>query len=144
MPAARIGPMPLDGPMPRIMPGRQVLLDLVGRGRGRCAQEPCLELLAVCPVVDPLARSRDPLTRCNDCGVADNSHDITMPARLDPQNAKAILSIMVRDALDETGKNLLLADSRMGVSWSVRQNHQSHACHSAQSGGSGGNIGRVT
>src|SRR5271167_2361565 len=39
--------------------------------------------------------------------MADNGHDITMPARLGPQNAKAILSIMVRDALDETGKNLL-------------------------------------
>jgi hypothetical protein len=30
-----------------------------------------------------------------------------MPARLGPQNAKAILGIMVRDALDETGKNFL-------------------------------------
>jgi hypothetical protein len=30
-----------------------------------------------------------------------------MPARLGPQNTKAILGIMVRDALDETGKNLL-------------------------------------
>jgi len=29
------------------------------------------------------------------------------PARLGPENAKAILDIMVRDALDETGKNLL-------------------------------------
>src|SRR6266478_1611460 len=30
-----------------------------------------------------------------------------MPARLRPQNAKAILNIMVRHALDETGKNFL-------------------------------------
>ncbi len=36
-----------------------------------------------------------------------DGHDITMPARLGPQNAKAILGIMVGDALDETGKNLL-------------------------------------
>ena len=35
--------------------GREVLLDAVGRGRGRCAQEPRLELLAVCPIVDPFA-----------------------------------------------------------------------------------------
>jgi hypothetical protein len=40
--------------------------------------------------------------------MADNGHDITMPARLGPQNAKAVLGIMVRDALDETGKYLLL------------------------------------
>ena len=30
-----------------------------------------------------------------------------MPACLRPHNAKAILDIMVCDALDETGKNLL-------------------------------------
>jgi hypothetical protein len=39
--------------------------------------------------------------------MADNGHDITMPARLGPQNAKAILDIMVRDALDETSEHLL-------------------------------------
>jgi len=39
--------------------------------------------------------------------MADNGHDITMPTRLGPQNAKAILGIMIRDALDETGKNFL-------------------------------------
>ena len=39
--------------------------------------------------------------------MADNGHDITMPARLGPQTAEAILNIMVRDAFDETGKNLL-------------------------------------
>jgi hypothetical protein len=36
-----------------------------------------------------------------------NRHYITMPARLGPQHAKAILDVMVRDALDETGKNFL-------------------------------------
>ena len=40
-----------------------------------------------------------------------------MAARLGPQNAKAILDIMVRDALDETGKNFLRTDSRKGVSY---------------------------
>jgi hypothetical protein len=34
--------------------------------------------------------------------MADNGHDITMPARLGPQNAKTVLDIMVRDALDQT------------------------------------------
>ena len=36
-----------------------------------------------------------------------NRHDITMPARLGPQHAKAILDIMVRNSFDETGKNFL-------------------------------------
>ena len=35
--------------------GREVLLDAVGRSRGRCAQEPRFELLAVGAVVDPFA-----------------------------------------------------------------------------------------
>ena len=39
--------------------------------------------------------------------MADNGHDLAMPARLGPQNAKAILSIMVRDPLDHASKNLL-------------------------------------
>jgi len=39
--------------------------------------------------------------------MADNGNDITMPARLGPQNAKAILDIMVRDALDETSEHIL-------------------------------------
>ena len=41
------------------------------------------------------------------CGMADNGHDVTMTARVGSQNAKAILDIMVRDALDEAGKNFL-------------------------------------
>jgi hypothetical protein len=39
--------------------------------------------------------------------MADHGDDITMSACLGSQNAKAILGIMVRDALDETGKYLL-------------------------------------
>jgi hypothetical protein len=37
----------------------------------------------------------------------DNGHDITMTARLGPQHAKAILGVMIRDALDEIGENFL-------------------------------------
>ncbi len=39
--------------------------------------------------------------------MADDGHDVTMTACLGPQNAKAILGIMVSDPLDEPGKNLL-------------------------------------
>jgi hypothetical protein len=39
--------------------------------------------------------------------MADNGHDITMSARLGPQHAKAILGVMVRDALDQAGENFL-------------------------------------
>ena len=38
-----------------------------------------------------------------------------MPACLGPQNAKAILDIMVGDALDEAGENLLQRFLRRGL-----------------------------
>ena len=87
--------------------GREVLLDAVGRIGERGAQKSRLELLAVGAVVDPFARGGDPLTGRNGCGMADNGHDITMPARLGAQNAEAVLGIVVRDALDEAGQNFL-------------------------------------
>ena len=60
--------------------------------------------------------------------MADNGHDITVPARLGPQNAKAILGIMVRDALDETGKNLLrLVLGRVFHGWCGRVTGCTHA-----------------
>ena len=40
--------------------------------------------------------------------MADNGHDITMTARLGPQNAKAILDIMVCDTLDQPRQHLLI------------------------------------
>ena len=42
----------------------------------------------------------------NGCGMADNGHDITMPARLGPQNAKAVLDIMIGDPLDQPRQHL--------------------------------------
>jgi hypothetical protein len=33
--------------------------------------------------------------------MADHGHKITMPARLGPQNAEAILGVVVSDALDQ-------------------------------------------
>ena len=87
--------------------GREVLLDAVGRIGERGAQKSRLELLAVGAVVDPFARGGDPLTGRNGCGMADNGHDVTMPARLGAQNAEAVLGIVVRDALDEAGQNFL-------------------------------------
>jgi hypothetical protein len=38
--------------------------------------------------------------------MADNGHDIAMPARLSPQNAKAILDIMVGNPLDQPRQHL--------------------------------------
>ena len=51
--------------------GREVLLDAVRRGRRRCPQEPCFELLAVGAVIHPITRRRDPLTGRNGRGVSE-------------------------------------------------------------------------
>jgi hypothetical protein len=39
--------------------------------------------------------------------VAEDSHEFSMPARLRPQNAEAVLDIVERDALDETRQHFL-------------------------------------
>jgi hypothetical protein len=59
------------------------------------------KLLAVCAIVDPFAGRCDPLMGCNSGRMTDNGHDIPMPPRRDPDNAKAILDIMILDPLDQ-------------------------------------------
>jgi hypothetical protein len=84
-----------QGQRPRINPEERYL-DPIGRSRRRCAQEPCFELLTVSAVVDPIARSREPLTAGNACGMADHT--------------KTILGIVIRYALDEAPPALSWVD----------------------------------
>ena len=70
-------------------------------------QKPRLELLAVGAIVDPFAGGGDPLAGGNGCGMADDGHQIAMPARLRPQNAEAVLGVVEGDALDEAGQHFL-------------------------------------
>ena len=70
-------------------------------------QKPRLELLAVGAVVDPFARRGDPLAGGDRRGVADHGDEIAMAARLDPQNAEAVLGIVERHPLDQAGEHLL-------------------------------------
>src|SRR5438552_5168446 len=80
---------------------------------GAMSQKAGFELLPVGAVVDPFARGGDPLTGGNGCGMADHGHDLTMPARLDAQDAEAVLLVVVGDALDETGEHLLIGSNRL-------------------------------
>jgi len=59
------------------------------------------------PCVRSLTHSPEAVIHSPAAMVAAWPTTVTMPARLGPQNAKTILGIMVRDALDEAGKNLL-------------------------------------
>ena len=54
-----------------------------------------------------VAGGSDPLAGGNGCGMANDSHDITMSARLGPKNAEAVLGIVVGDALDEASQHFL-------------------------------------
>src|SRR4051812_43592498 len=64
-------------------------------------------------VVDPFARCGDPLAGGDRGGVPDGGHQVAVPARLDAQNAEAVLAIMVGDALDETRQHLLCRQTRL-------------------------------
>ena len=88
-------------------PGTEILLDAVDGGRRRGAHEARLELLAMGAVVDPFARRGDPLAGGDHGGVADDGDQIAVAARLDAQNAEAVLGVVERDALDKAGQNFL-------------------------------------
>jgi hypothetical protein len=66
-----------------------------------------LELLAVSAVVDPIARSRDPLTGGNARSMANYGHDITMTTRPGAQNTKTVLGVVVGYPLDEAREHFL-------------------------------------
>jgi len=102
MPAARTGPMPLTSR------NRSAVASITSNTFSPKVRRSFFRINGAD------APDHDPLTGCNGCGMADNGNDITMPARLGPQNAKAILDIMVRDALDETSEHLLRRFLRRG------------------------------
>ena len=58
-------------------------------------------------VVDPFARGGDPLAGGDRGGVPDDGYQVAVAARLDAQNAEAVLGIVERDPLDETRQHFL-------------------------------------
>ena len=87
--------------------GAEVFLDAIDGGRRRGAHEARLELLAMGAVVDPFARCGDPLAGGDGGGVPDDGDQVAMAARLDAENAEAVLGIMEGDPLDEARQNFL-------------------------------------
>ena len=84
----------------------KVLLDAVERGRGGGLEEPGLELLTVSAVIRPVTGGRDPLTGGNHGGMANDRDEIAVTTRLHPDDAKAVLGVLVGDALDQPGQHL--------------------------------------
>src|SRR5450631_683643 len=58
-------------------------------------------------VIDPFARCGDPLAGRDHCGMPDHRDEFAVAARLDPQNAETIFSIVVRNALDKARQHFL-------------------------------------
>ena len=56
-------------------------------------------------VVDPFARRGDPFAGGDHRGVADDGHQFAVAARLDAENAKAVLGVVEGDAFDEARQN---------------------------------------
>ena len=86
-------------------PGAQIFLDPLDRGRRRRLEKRGSELDAVGAVVDPAAARLNKLAGRDHRGMADHGDQIALPARFDPQNAKAVLRIVKCDAVDETGQD---------------------------------------
>ncbi len=85
----------------------EVFLDPLDRRRRGGFQKPRPELLAVRTVVDPFARSGDPLARRDRRRLPDHGHQIAMPARLGSENAEPVLLIVEGDPLDQAGQHFL-------------------------------------
>ena len=58
-------------------------------------------------VVRPVARDSDPFSRRDRGSVADDRDQVTVPTRLNPENAKAILGVVERHPFDKTRKDFL-------------------------------------
>ncbi len=87
--------------------GAKILLDAVdGRWRGG-AHEAGLELLTVGAVVDPFARRGDPFAGGDGGGVPHHRDQIAVAARLDAENAEAVVAIVVGDALDKARQHFM-------------------------------------
>jgi hypothetical protein len=64
-------------------------------------------------VIGPVADSRNPLAGRNHGGVANNSDEIAMPPRLDPNDAKAAVGILVSDAFNQPRQQLSIGWLRL-------------------------------
>ena len=101
--AERLDHLPgVDGADAADHAGAEVFLDAVDRRRRRGAHEALLELLTVGPVVDPFARRGDPFAGGDGGGVPHHRDQIAMAARLDAENAEAVVAIVVGDAFNQT------------------------------------------
>ena len=87
--------------------GSEILLDPLGGGRRRRAQEIGAELHPVRAVVDPPAARLHELAGTDCRSVADDGDQVALAPRLHPQHAEAAVLVVEGDPLDEASEVLL-------------------------------------
>ena len=87
------------------VPATQDTFQLPRPSGRRGLEEPGLELLSMSPVVKPIARCSDPLASGYSGGVTNHSDKFAVATGLHPDDTKAILRVVIGDAL-ERGKTL--------------------------------------
>ena len=100
-------PFAVDGTDPSDHARAEILLDPFDRRGWRRAQEARLELRPVRPVVGPDTGGLNEFAGADHRRVANHGHQVALSPRLDAQDAKAIVGVVERDALDQ-------ADERLG------------------------------
>ena len=86
--------------------GGKVLLDALDRGGLRGLEKSGPELLTMGAVVDPVPRCGDPLAGRYNGGVPHHGDEVAVAPRLDPNDTKAVLGVLVADALDQPRQHL--------------------------------------
>jgi hypothetical protein len=94
--------------MPRIIPEPEVFLDALNRRGCGGLKEAGFELLAVCAIVDPISGGCNPLASRDRGGMANQSDQLAMTTGLNADDAKAILGVLVSDALDQSGEHFAI------------------------------------
>ena len=84
----------------------EIALDALDRRRRGRLEEGGPELQAVRPVVGPGAGDLDPFAGRDHGGMADDGDEVALPASLEAEHAEAVLLVVERDALHETGEVL--------------------------------------
>ena len=113
-------------------PRGEILLDALGGGRRRRTQKVGAELHTVRAVVDPPAARLDELAGTDRCGMADDGNQVALAAGLHPQDAKAAILVVERNALDEArevlafGCSLRPTEARLFHSCGSRPGIQQH------------------
>ena len=87
--------------------------------RGRGLEEPGLELLTMSAVIRPVTGGRDPLAGGNHRGMANDRDEIAVTTRLHPDDAEAVLGVLVGDPLNQPSKHL-------PVGWLWLRLHDAH------------------